>query len=65
MLNDENSIMVAPMNVDELARAIATLRDDKRKRKAMAEAAIKTVENLKIELRAKRIIDYINKPLLK
>ena len=39
VLNDENSIMVAPMNVDELARAIATLRDDKRKRKAMAEAA--------------------------
>lgn len=65
VLNDENSIMVDPMNVDELARAIATLRDDKRKRKAMAEAAIKTVENLKIELRAKRIIDYINKPLLK
>ena len=65
VLNDENSIMVNPMNVDELARAIATLRDDKRKRKAMAEAAIKTVENLKIELRAKRIIDYINKPLLK
>ncbi len=65
VLNDENSIMVNPMDVDELVKAIATLRDDEKKRRAMSKASIKTVENLKIELRAKRIIEYIGASLMK
>lgn len=59
VLNDTNSIMVDPMNVDEIAFAISTLRDDKEKRKKLSEGAIKKATELTINKRAANIIKFI------
>ena len=59
ILNSENSIMIDPNNVDEISQAIVTLRDCPEKRHSMAEASLRTVENLTIEKRASDILEYI------
>lgn len=55
VLNVDNSIMIDPNNVEEIADAIRTLRDDAERRKTMAKAALETAAGLSIEKRAKRI----------
>lgn len=60
VLNEENSIMVDPNNVAEIADAIITLKQDEKRRKKMMEAALKTAEGLSIEKRAQRIISFIS-----
>ena len=59
VLNEENSILIDPMNVDEIAKAIESLRDDKVKRDSMSQAALKTAAELTIDKRAERIISFI------
>ena len=59
ILNSENSIMVDPNNIDEIASAIITLRDNSERRHAMSECALNTAKNLTIDKRAKSILDYI------
>lgn len=59
VLNEQNSIMIDPDNVDEIATAIKTLKADNEQRKNMAEAAQKTAAGLSIQKRAERIIDFI------
>lgn len=59
VLNAENSIMVDPENVDEIANAIAELRDNPDKRKEMSKAALNTAANLTIRIRAEKIAEFI------
>lgn len=59
ILNEENSIMVNPNNIDDIAGAIRVLRDDLSKRDLLAEGALKSVERLTIDQRADNIIRFI------
>ena len=59
VLNAENSIMVDPENVDEIANAIAELRDNSEKRKEMSKAALNTAANLTIRIRAEKIAEFM------
>lgn len=63
VLNEKNSIMVDSMNVDEIATAIKTLKDDRNKRNKMAQSAIETAAGLTIDRRAVRIINFIESKL--
>jgi len=59
VLNKENSILVDPMSVDEIAAAIAELKQNKELRAAMAKAALETAAGLTIDKRASKIINFI------
>ena len=59
VLNADNSIMVDPENVDEIANAIAELRDNSEKRKEMSKAALHTAANLTIRIRAEKIAEFM------
>lgn len=59
VLDESNSIMVDPNNVDEIAEAIKTLKDNPAKRAELAEGALKKAELLTIDQRAERILDFI------
>lgn len=59
VLNDKNSIMVDPMNVDEIASAIVELKSNRSKLESMSNAALETAAGLTIEKRAEKIINFI------
>ncbi len=58
VLNDKNSIMVDPMDVDGIASSISLLFDE-RKRKEYSENALVSVRHLSIEMRAEQIVRFI------
>lgn len=60
ILDDTNSIMVNPNNVDEISYAIAMLRDNPEKRMSLAEGAIRKAQSLTITQRANSIIQFMN-----
>lgn len=60
VLNDDNSILINPEDTSELADAIAQLRDNKEKCGSMSKAALKTAQNLKIEVRARQVADFLS-----
>ena len=60
ILNDKNSILIDPNNINQIADAIQRLRDSPKLRSEMSEEALKTVRDLTIDKRAKRILDFIN-----
>ena len=59
VLNETNSIMVNPMNVEEIASAIKELKDNQSRRKQLSEGALKTAEDLTIDRRAQKIINFM------
>lgn len=59
VLNENNSIMVNPKNVDEIASAIALLKDNPKKREQMSKAALETALGLTIDKRAEKILSFI------
>ena len=59
ILNETNSIMVDPNNINEIAGAIRSLRDDAHKRESLAKGALMSVERLTIDKRAKDITSFI------
>lgn len=59
ILNDDNSILIDPLDVDDVRNAILKLRDDDLHRRMMAANALRTAMMLTIDMRAHRIIDYI------
>lgn len=61
VLNSENSIMVNPNSIEEIAKAIMILYVDYKKREKYASGAIESSKELNIHTRAKRIIEFINK----
>jgi glycosyltransferase involved in cell wall biosynthesis len=60
ILNSENSILVDPENIDEIADAIQKLYNDPKLREELSQGALRATKNLNINNRAKRIIDFIN-----
>ena len=64
VLNAGNSIMIDPENVDEIANAIAELRDNPDKRKQMSKAALNTAANLTIRIRAEKIAEFMEEKLV-
>lgn len=61
VLNSNNSILIDPLNVDEIRFAIIELRDNLVKRKTLSEGAFKTAQQLTIDKRAERILSFINR----
>ena len=61
VLNETNSIMINPLNIEEIAQAIKYLKDNPRKRLELSKGALKTAVNLNIDKRAEKIIDFINR----
>ena len=59
ILNDSNSILIDPMNVEEIANAINTLYGDERLRLKLSEGALKTASELTISNRANKILNFI------
>ena len=59
VLNEKNSILVDPLNVDEIAAAIRLLKENTNKRKEMSQAALETAAELTIDKRAEKIINFI------
>lgn len=64
VLDDTNSIMVDPNNVDEIAEAIKILQSDIELRKRLSEGSVKKAESLTINNRAARIIDFIKERMI-
>lgn len=65
ILNEENSIRVDPMNVEEIAKAIKILKDSPDKREKMAEYLSSYRNNYSIEGRAQNIINFMNRQIKK
>lgn len=59
VLNKENSILVNPDDIDEIAAAIKKMHEDKELREKIAQASLETGENLSIQQRASNIINFI------
>lgn len=59
VLDESNSIMVDPNNVDEIAEAIRKLKDDKELRSKLSVGALKKSKELTIDKRAERILNFM------
>ena len=57
--NVTNSILVNPLNINEISSAIISLRDDTKLKLSLSKGAISTSENLSIDERAMHIIEFI------
>lgn len=63
ILNDDNSIRINPADVDELAAAITSLRDDDAYRKRLSAGALESTRSLTIDQRAVSIIKFIKRQM--
>lgn len=63
VLNEDNSILIDPYDIDGIKKAIVGLRDDKDKRMKMSQAALKSAQKLTIDNRAKAILSYIKETI--
>lgn len=59
ILDSSNSILVDPMDVNEIANAIITLKEDETLRSKLSKGAIKKVSELTIEKRVSKILNFI------
>lgn len=59
ILDDSNSIVVNPMDIDEIANAIKKLRDNYDLRKKLLEGSFKKAVDLRIDKRAEAVIKFI------
>lgn len=59
VLNENNSILVDPQNVSQIASAIKELRDNDKKRMKLSEGALEAAKELTIGVRAEKIINFI------
>ena len=60
ILNSENSILVDPMNVEEIAASIKKLKDDEILNKKLSDGAFVSAQKLSIKKRAEDILNFIN-----
>ena len=58
VLDETNSIMIDPQNIQQIRDAIIKLRDDSVLRKRLAEGALRKAESLTIDQRAKEIMKF-------
>ena len=59
ILNDTNSILIDPMNTDEIRDAIIRLKNDTELRQRLSWGALKTAKHLSIESRTNNILSFI------
>lgn len=59
ILNGQNSIMVNPMNIEQIAEAINKLYSDKKLINSMSDASLTTASGLTICKRATKILEFI------
>lgn len=60
ILNEQNSILVDPMDEDAIAKAIKKLYEDNELRDWLAKGALSTGANLTIDKRAERVLNFID-----
>ena len=60
ILNEDNAILVDPMNVEEIASAIKRIKDDKDLYKRMSNASLQKASEMTIEKRVNKILEFIN-----
>ena len=60
VLNSKNSIRINPLSIEEIRQAINILKDEK-KRDELAINALETAKELSIDMRARKILDFISK----
>lgn len=58
--NENNSILVDPMNIEEIAAAINTLKNDGSLRERLSEGSLCMAKDLTIETRTEKINSFIN-----
>ena len=63
VLDESNSILIDPLNVEMISEAIRTLQDNKELCESLSEGAIKKAESLTIEKRAMGILNFIRSRL--
>ena len=63
VLNETNSILYNPMDIDQIADAIDRLYMDKDLRERLSQGAIQTATELTISARADKILNYIKSRL--
>lgn len=63
VLDDTNSIMIDPNNIDEIANAIRVLRDNRDMLHCLSEGALKKAEQLTLKSRSEKILAFINSKL--
>jgi len=59
ILNESNSVLIDPINIEEIASAINELKDNPDKLDKLSQGALDTAQNLSIEMRAKNILEFI------
>ena len=59
VLDDSNSILIDPKSIEEIARAISTLRDDPIKRSVLSKGALEKAKTLSISNRAESILNFV------
>ena len=59
ILNKNNSILIDPNNINEIAEAIKKLKEDKILSDRLSQGALETAKELTIDVRAKKIIQFI------
>lgn len=60
ILDDKNSILVDPQNIDQIASAIAELKNDHQKLSAMSVDSLSKAESLTLPVRAQNIMKFIS-----
>ena len=61
VLDESNSILIDPTNVEEIAEAINRVKQDKTLYKTLSAGALEKTKNLSIDLRAKSILNFFEK----
>ncbi len=64
VLDETNSIMVDPNDIDEIANAIRLMRDDTDLRENLSKGALLKAESLTIDRRAQAIVDFISSKIV-
>ncbi len=59
VLNESNSILVDPSDVEQIANAIAVLRDEEKLRTMLSQGALETAKHLTLDERAGKIVRFI------
>lgn len=59
VLNERNSIMIDPNDIEEIKNAIVTLKNNDSLRQSMSDAALESAANLTIDKRARGILEFM------
>ena len=61
VLNESNSILIDPTKIEQISNAINYLKDNPSIREELGKQSIETANNLTIDKRAQKILDFIEK----